>query len=184
METEIPGTAYKYIVWRKDSDFYALRKMLVQMVPYTLVPALPPKLTTTSQSAIEKRLQAYSRLLKAISKSEVLKACKFMVQFVKITERPDWKTAKHQQEKVKFSRNINEVLSVTGQINVDDRHEPREFCQRVRSCIEEYRGLTEEVIILSKEVFQKSDQLAQNINKLAECFEALGKFNKRMEIKS
>lgn len=41
IETEIPGQKIKYLVQRKDSDFYALRRMLVARFPYVIVPPLP-----------------------------------------------------------------------------------------------------------------------------------------------
>lgn len=83
-----------------------------------------------------------------------------MLQFLKIADRADWKTAKHFYEKVKFSRDIKDVVSESGEINVEDRHSPRELCSRVKSVIDEYAGLTKEAITLSKEVFLKSEALA------------------------
>jgi hypothetical protein len=55
VETEIPGAPYKYLVHRKDSDFYALRKVMVQMLTYTMVPPLPIKAVTTNATECEKR---------------------------------------------------------------------------------------------------------------------------------
>jgi hypothetical protein len=48
VETEVPETKFKYLVQRKDSDFYALRKSLVAKYPYIIVPALLQKSTATS----------------------------------------------------------------------------------------------------------------------------------------
>jgi hypothetical protein len=52
VETEIPGQTFKYLVQRKDSDFYGLRRVLLEQFPYTLIPALPVKSTSTSSAEI------------------------------------------------------------------------------------------------------------------------------------
>ena len=87
IETVIPGQTVNYLVQRKDSDFYALRRVLVARFPYLLVPALPIKTTSTSNKEALKRIQIYNRFLEGIYKSEPLKTSKFLIDFLKIVER-------------------------------------------------------------------------------------------------
>jgi len=105
VETEIPGQSLKYAVDRKDSDFYALRRILVARFPYILVPPIPlKKETATSESEATKRMQIYNRFLSSINKSQVLKSSKFLVDFLRVVERTEWKFNKKINEKLKFSR--------------------------------------------------------------------------------
>ena len=48
IETEISGTTNKTYVLRKDSDFYFLRKCLLENYPYIMIPALPKRKESTN----------------------------------------------------------------------------------------------------------------------------------------
>ena len=122
VETEIPGQSLKYAVDRKDSDFYALRRILVSRYPYILVPPLPlKKETATSESEATKRMQIYNRFLGSINKSQVLKSSRFLVDFLRVVERSEWKFNKKINEKLKFSRQIEDVVSVDGEASVENQ---------------------------------------------------------------
>lgn len=56
----------------------------------------------------------------AISRSEVLKSSDFLMSFLKLTERREWKFNKTLNSRKKFSRKIEDVISVDGQVNVQD----------------------------------------------------------------
>jgi hypothetical protein len=45
--TEEPGQLFKLRVHRNDNDFFELRRLLVQAVPYIMVPPLPKKSSST-----------------------------------------------------------------------------------------------------------------------------------------
>ena len=137
---------------RKDSDFYALRRSLVAKYPYVIVPALMPKQTATSQSEAAKRQQMYNRFLLGISKSEVLKTSKYLVEFLKTTERQAWKFNKKINEKLKFSRKIEDIICAEGQVNVEESKKSQDFCSRIKTIVSQYATLTKDAIALSREV--------------------------------
>lgn len=137
---------------RKDSDFYALRRSLVAKYPYVIVPALMPKQTATSQSEAAKRQQMYNRFLLGISKSEVLKTSKYLVEFLKTTERQAWKFNKKINEKLKFSRKIEDIICAEGQVNVEENKKSQDFCSRIKTIVSQYATLTKDAIALSREV--------------------------------
>ncbi len=107
---------------RKDSDFYALRRSLVAKYPYIIVPALAQKQTATSQSEAAKRQSMYNRFLLGISRSEVLKTSKYLVEFLKTNERQAWKFNKKINEKLKFSRKVEDIICAEGVVNVEENN--------------------------------------------------------------
>jgi hypothetical protein len=52
----------------------------------------------------------YNRFLLGVSRSEVLKTSKYLVEFLKTTDRQAWKFNKKINEKLKFSRKIEDVI--------------------------------------------------------------------------
>ena len=63
---------------------------------------------------MEQRKKAYDRFLIAVSRSEVLKSCKFVPQFLSIADRKYFSQEQGAYEKKKFGKAIEEVLSTEG----------------------------------------------------------------------
>ena len=68
---------------------------------------------------------------------------------------------KKKYEKVKFSRLISEVISETGKINVEEKKQNKNFCDKIKDFVGSYANLTSEIVDLSKQVYSTSQQLAQ-----------------------
>jgi len=66
-------------------------------------------------------MQIYNRFLGSINKSQVLKSSRFLVDFLRMVERTEWKFNKKINEKLKFSRQIEDVVSVDGEANVENQ---------------------------------------------------------------
>ena len=52
-----------YSIYRKDQDFYFLRKMITKMYPYMIVPPLPLKKKKESEKTIKRREKYLTRFL-------------------------------------------------------------------------------------------------------------------------
>ena len=52
-----------YSIFRKDQDFYFLRKMITKMFPYMIVPPLPMKKKKESDKSIKRREKYFTRFL-------------------------------------------------------------------------------------------------------------------------
>ena len=72
-----------YSINRKDQDFYFLRKMIVKMFPYMIVPPLPIKKKKESEKTIRRREKYFTRFLQALARSEEFKSYKFFVEWLK-----------------------------------------------------------------------------------------------------
>lgn len=94
IETDVQGSDNKMYVLRKDSDFYFLRKCLVELYPYIMVPALPKRKESTNNDHLEKLQKIFNRFLSAVVKSEVLKTCQLVVAFLMQDQKKDWSNVK------------------------------------------------------------------------------------------
>jgi hypothetical protein len=90
--------------------------VLQQVFPYILIPPLPQRSEETKEEELPKRLKVYNRFLKSVCKSEVLKSCVFLLQFVQTADRKDWETQVKFNQKLKFARRIEDVVSNQGQV--------------------------------------------------------------------
>ena len=60
------------------------------------------------------RVQTYSRFLKVVVRSEVLKTCRLLFQFLTLDDYKYWRVEKEGYEKIKFSRRVEDVISELG----------------------------------------------------------------------
>lgn len=72
-----------YSIFRKDQDFYFLRKMLNKMFPYLIVPPLPIKKKKESEKTIKRREKYLTRFMQAVCRSEEFKSYPFLIEFLK-----------------------------------------------------------------------------------------------------
>jgi hypothetical protein len=75
----------------------------------------------------------YNRFLIGVSRSEVLKSCKFVVQFLTIVDRKYWKIEVEGYLKIKYNRKIENVVSLDGCVSVEDRGESKRFCDEIKN---------------------------------------------------
>lgn len=150
-----------------------------------MVPALPKtSIKNYSDESLGELMKLYNRFLNALCRSEVLKTSKMLVTFLKLDSLSQWSIEKKKYEKVKFSRLITEVISETGKINVEEKKQNKNFCDKIKDFVGSYANLTSEIVDLSKQVYSTSQQLAQQVLKLAGCYESLSKMHKKVKINS
>ena len=148
-----------------------------------MVPALPKtSIKNYSDESLVELMKLYNRFLNALCRSEVLKTSKMLVTFLKLDSLSQWSIEKKKYEKVKFSRLISEVISETGKINVEEKKQNKNFCDKIKDFVGSYANLTSEIVDLSKQVYSTSQQLAQQVLKLAGCYESLSKMHKKVKI--
>lgn len=75
----------------------------------------------------------YNRFLIGVSRSEVLKSCKFVVQFLTIVDRKYWKIEVDGYLKIKYNRKIENVVSLDGTVSVEERGESKRFCDEIKN---------------------------------------------------
>jgi hypothetical protein len=69
-------------VIRKNTDFYFLRKTLLKLHPYLIIPPLPMNKKKETQKFIKRREMFFSRFMQALSRSEELKSDLFLVDWL------------------------------------------------------------------------------------------------------
>ena len=72
-----------FVVTRKDEEFYKLRKHLRKHYPYVLIPPLPVIKKKNTEKSIKRRQRFFSRFLQAVCRSEILKSCPYLVDWLK-----------------------------------------------------------------------------------------------------
>ncbi len=120
IETEVLGDQHKHIVYRKDADFYHLRSVLLALYPYTMIPALPQKNKSTTDEYLNELMKLYNRFLTSVCRSEVLKTCKLVQSFLQHDSK-FWNLEKLKYDKAKFTRNISDVVSKDGVVNLAEK---------------------------------------------------------------
>lgn len=130
------------------------------------------------------RAEVYNKFLQCAVKSEVLKSCKFLLLFLKITDKNYWQQEKNGYEKLKFSKRIEDVMHVDGQVSVEERSESKKYCEDVKNFNSVYNYISKEAIMVSKEVNDLSEQLGNSVNRLSVCIRDLGRLFKKVEVTS
>lgn len=158
LTTYIQGNDEEFKVQRRDEDFYSLRKVLLNLFPYTLIPPLPKEQKTkTQEKDMNNRQHIYNRFLTSISRSEVLKSCRYVQQFVTIVDKKYFKLEQEAFEKRKFSKLIEDVVAMEGSVSVEDRTDSKKFCDGIKTFQEVYTHIIKEAMDISKEVHELSD---------------------------
>jgi len=67
---------------RKDADFYFLRKFLLKMHPYVIIPPLPVNKKKETDRFMRRRERYFTRFLQAVLRVEELKSDEFLVQWL------------------------------------------------------------------------------------------------------
>lgn len=101
-----------WTVQRKDSDFYFLRKYLLKMHPYLIIPPLPPKKKKDTDRFMRRRERFLTRFMQAISRSEELKADLFLQKWLQNEDPKTWSKDMKEAEKLKYVRCMECVKSM------------------------------------------------------------------------
>ena len=65
-------------------------------------------------------MKLYNRFINSVCRSEVLKTCKLVQSFLQ-HDAKQWNLEKLKFDKIKFSRNIQDVVSKDGVVSVQDK---------------------------------------------------------------
>ena len=87
---------------RKDQDFYFLRKILLKLFPYVIIPPLPIKKKKDSEKSIKRRERYFTRFLQAVCRSEELKSCEFLVEWLKDNDAKEFAKTMKNVDKIKY----------------------------------------------------------------------------------
>lgn len=99
-------------VQRKDQDFYFLRKYLLKVHPYLLIPPLPPKKKKDTERFIRRRERYLTRFLQALSRCEELKSDSFVLKWLQNDDAKVFAKEMKDAEKEKYVRNMMNVKSI------------------------------------------------------------------------
>lgn len=81
---EVVSFPFKWRVRRSHADFLTLREYLLRKYPQTIIPPIPrysQKKRLTVKQIVKKQVY-YQRFLTAVLKSQVLRSCQFLVDFL------------------------------------------------------------------------------------------------------
>lgn len=147
-----------------------------------LIPPLPAKNSRLTEKVLMKRQKQFQRFLQAIARSEELKSSKFLVEFLTLQDHKAWQTAIKLEEKRKYSRNISDIKTNTGDANVQMVQNSSVFTSKMSAFIDSHQILYQEVIDITKEVHQKSTDLAQTCYGLSKALEQLSELSKMVKV--
>ena len=71
-----------WTIYRKDMDFYQLRKILLKKYPYMIRPPLPVKKKKEAEKSIRRREKYFTRFLQALCRSEEIKSDQYFCDWL------------------------------------------------------------------------------------------------------
>lgn len=94
---------FKYEVWRRFSDFYWLRKVLVREYPGYFIPPLPKKGATRkfNKDHISERMQGLNRFVESLALSTELRSSIYVYHFLKCKDSKSFMKLKTNMSKNK-----------------------------------------------------------------------------------
>lgn len=84
---------------RKETDFYLLRKHLLKMFPYKIVPPMPPKKKKEGDRFMRRREKFLTRFLQALCRCDEFKSDPFFVEWLKNDDVKGFEKLKKEVEK-------------------------------------------------------------------------------------
>ena len=178
MQYKIQVDPLGWTIYRKDQDFYTLRKMLLKTFPYLIIPALPIKKKKESEKSINRRAKFLSRFMQGIMRSEELKGSTFLVDWLTEQDAKEFKKIIVKEEKVKFVKGLNNVQSIQGRVPGGMISTSAVFCSKMTDFIDSYQILYSEVIDCAKDINEKSKALASTMFAMHKFIEQLSELNR------
>ena len=137
---------------RKDADFYYLRRHLLKVFPYKIVPPLPPKKKKSGMRFMKRREKFFTHFMQAVFRAEEFKSDPFLLDFVKITDPQAFECAKRDYERMKFANDLENVKSVKGRVPVEQVSNSVLFSRRMAEFAENCEIAYTNIIKQSKDV--------------------------------
>jgi hypothetical protein len=167
-----------WTIYRKDQDFYTLRKMLLKTYPYIIIPPLPMKKKKENEKSINRRAKFLSRFMQGIMRCEELKGSTFLVDWLTEQDAKEFLKIIKKEEKVKFVKGLNNVQSIQGRVPGGMISTSAVFCSKMTDFIDSYQILYSEVIDCAKDINEKSKALASTMFAMHKFIEQLSELNR------
>jgi hypothetical protein len=167
-----------FSIFRKDQDFYFLRKMLTKFFPYMIVPPLPLKKKKESDKTIKRREKFLTRFLSAVCRSEEFKSYPFLIDFLKNEDIKEFQKIMKNEEKKKYTRSFDNIVSPQGRVPAQMISNSAVFCSKMTDFIDSYQILYNEVIECAKDINEKSQALATTMFAMHKFIEQLSELNR------
>ena len=165
-------------IYRKDQDFYFLRRMLVKAFPYIIVPPLPVKKKKESAKSIKRREKYLTRFMQGIMRSEELKSYSFLVEWLTNEDVKEFTKSQKNQEKLKQAKAMADVKSMKGLVPSQMISNSAVFCTKMADFIDSYQILYSELIQCAKDINDKSKALAATMYSMHKFVEQLSELNR------
>ena len=117
----IETTPVKFSVRRRHKDFYWLRKNLQKLYPGIFIPPMSDKEISESTPDIKvtKRMTECEHFVNEIAKDDLLRSSKIFYDFISTKNEKEFKIKRKAYEKLEKPKNINELSTRDGKINLD-----------------------------------------------------------------
>ena len=178
MQYKIQVDPLGWTIYRKDQDFYTLRKMLLKTYPYIIIPPLPMKKKKENEKSINRRAKFLSRFMQGIMRCEELKGSTFLVDWLTEQDAKEFLKIIKKEEKVKFVKGLNNVQSIQGRVPGGMISTSAIFCSKMTDFIDSYQILYSEVIDCAKDINEKSKALASTMFAMHKFIEQLSELNR------
>ena len=178
MQYKIQVDPLGWTIYRKDQDFYTLRKMLLKTYPYIIIPPLPMKKKKENEKSINRRAKFLSRFMQGIMRCEELKGSTFLVDWLTEQDAKEFLKIIKKEEKVKFVKGLNNVQSIQGRVPGGMISTSAVFCSKMTDFIDSYQILYSEVIDCAKDINEKSKALASTMFAMHKFIEQLSELNR------
>ena len=161
VRTEAEGVQWS--IFRKDADFYFLRKVLIKNYPYLMVPPLPVKKKKDTEKSIKRRQHYLSRFMQAITRCEEFKSDKFLLQWLQNDDQKEFSKIMKTADKFKYVKKMENVVTPTGSVPCQMISHGAVFCSKMTDFVDSYEILYTEVIKCAKDINDKSQELAKSM---------------------
>jgi len=167
-----------WTIYRKDMDFYLLRKILLKQHPYMIIPPLPIKKKKETDKSIRRREKYFTRFLQALCRSEEFKSDPYLCEWLQNSDAKEFTKITKNAEKQKYVRAMSNVLSAQGRVPSQMVSNSAVFCSKMTDFIDSYQILYNEVIECAKDINEKSQALASTMFAMHKFIEQLSELNR------
>ncbi len=117
----IETSPIKYSVRRRHKDFHWLRKILQKLYPGIFIPPMSDKeiSESTPDLKVTKRLTECEHFVNEIAKDDLLRSSQVFFDFISTKNEKEFKIKRKAYEKLERPKNINELRTRDGKINLD-----------------------------------------------------------------
>jgi len=94
-----------------------------------------------------------------------------------IADLKEWEKAIKRQEKVKFAKEVKDIMTPDGLFNVQVRQDSTVFCSKFKAFIDEHSNLLTETINIASDINEKCTMVANIFLTLSKYFDQLNQLH-------